>query len=213
LLAALLAVPVFVLVSAFEPWTTNATYGADALATYIRYLYANASTSTLTRINTKFHWATGAVFPSLHVAVLTGGALVLRRHNLRTMSLVLFGWAAMSGLVAVYLGRHWLTDSLVAIPFALAVVALGKRFPLDVTLRIRRTAKQQLRPGEIAVIDVSGRSTDWLFSGYYSRQLRILSRGARRRTRLAAQRARVGLARLLSFKSTRRVRRHRQDYR
>jgi hypothetical protein len=139
-------------------------YGADAL-TNIRYLYANASVSTLTRINTNFHSAAGAAFPSLHVAVLLVGALVLQRHRFRTASLILFGLAATTALVGVYLGRHWLVDSLAAIPFSLAVVALGKRFPLDLNLRLRSTAPA-LRPGEIAVINPAPKSWKWLFSGF-----------------------------------------------
>ena len=212
LLAALLAVPLFVLVSAFEPWTTNAAYGADLLATNIRYLYADAPASTLTRINTHYHWAAGGVFPSLNVAVLTCGALVLRRHHLRSMSVVLFAWAAMSALVAVYLGRHWLIDSLAAIPFALSVVALGKRFPLDVNLTVRSPKQLQLRPGEIAVVDPNEQSADWLLSGYYTRQLSMLSRAARRSMRLAAQRAHLAFARLVSSRSKRQQRRRRHHY-
>jgi hypothetical protein len=196
-LAGLLAVPLFAVLPAFEPWTTNATYGADAL-TNIRYLYANASVSTLTRINTNFHSAAGAAFPSLHVAVLLVGALVLQRHRFRTASLILFGLAATTALVGVYLGRHWLVDSLAAIPFSLAVVALGKRFPLDLNLRLRSTAHAALRPGEIAVIDLRNEELEWLFSGFYSRRLRVTSRGALRRTRSAVRRARARPKRLRS---------------
>jgi hypothetical protein len=208
-LAGLLAVPLFAVLPAFEPWTTNATYGADAL-TNIRYLYANASISTLTRINTNFHSAAGAAFPSLHVAVLLVGALVLQRHRFRTASLILFGLAAATAIVGVYLGRHWLVDSLAAIPFSLAVVALGKRFPLDLNLRLRSTAHPALRPREIAVIDPGTEELQWLFSGFYSRRLRTTSRDALRRTRLAAGRAGASIMRLRSFKSSNRRQRRRR---
>ena len=209
-LAGVLAVPLFVLLPAFEPWTTNATYGADALATNIRYLYANASISTLTRINTEFHSAAGSAFPSLHVAVLLVGALVLRRHRFRTASLILFGMAATTALVGVYLGRHWLVDSLAAIPFSLAVVALGQRIPLDLSLKLRSTAHPVLRPGEIAVVDPRDDELRWLFSGFFSRRLRSMSRDAWRSTRVAAARARVSVMSFRSFKSSKRRQRRRR---
>jgi len=206
-LAGLLAVPLFALLPAFEPWTTNATYGADALATNIRYLYANASISTLRRINTEYHSAAGSAFPSLHVAVLLVGALVLRRHRFRTASVVLFALAATTALVGVYLGRHWVLDSLAAIPFSLAVVALGRRFPLDLSLGRRSAEQPVLRPGQIAVIDTRDDEMRWLFSGYFSRQLRVMSRDALRSSRVGAQRVRESIVRLRSFKSSRRRRR------
>jgi hypothetical protein len=101
-------------------------------------------------------------------------------------------------------------DSLAAIPFSLAVVALGKRFPLDLNLRLRSTAHPALRPGEIAVVDPRTEEPQWLFSGFYGRRLRMTSRDALRRTRLAAGRVRASIMRFRSFKSSHRRQRRRR---
>ena len=205
-LAGLLAVPIFVLFPASEPWTTNASYGADVAATSIRYLHGTVSVSTLTRINTHFHSATRSAFPSLHVAVIIIGGLVFRRHRMRMTSLVLFGMAGLTALVGLYLGRSWLLGSVTAIPFSLAVVALGKRFPLDVSLRQRCITRGVLRPGEIAVVDTKEHEVQWLFSGYYTRELRKLSRDVWR----SLERTRERVTGLLSFKSSNRRQRRRR---
>ena len=212
LFAGLLALPLFVLLPTFEPWTTNAAYGAygaDALATNIRYLYDHASVATLVRINREYHWAAGGEFPSLHIAVLLVGALVLRRFNFLVSSLVVFGLAALTALIGIYLGRHWVIDSVAAIPFSLAVVALARRFPLDLSLRQRSAIGPALRPGEIAVIDPNEQSPNWLFSGFYRRWFKTFWRDAWAAARLAPRRAGTSLIRLLSFKSNRRRRRRR----
>jgi hypothetical protein len=136
-LAGLLAVPLFAVLPAFEPWTTNATYGADAL-TNIRYLYANASVSTLTRINTDFT----PPLPALRFRVCASRFSSWAR------------WCSATPLPhgvthPVRIGRDDRAgrrvprppaglDSLAAIPFSLAVVALGKRLPLDLNLRLQK---------------------------------------------------------------------------
>jgi PAP2 superfamily protein len=209
LFAGLLAVPLFVLLPTFEPWTTNAAYGAKVLATNIRFLYANASRSTLTRINSEYHWAAGGAFPSLHIAVLLVGAFVLRRFKFVVSSLVLFGLAAITAITGVYLGRHWVVDSVAAIPFALAVVALAARFPLDLSLRQRREVGPVFRPGQIAVVDPNEQSPNWLFSGFYRRWFKAFSRDTWQVVRLAPRRIRASSMRLLSFRSNRRGRRPR----
>ena len=198
-LTALLAVPLFVLLPTFEPWTTNALYGAKGIATNVRYLHPNPSLPLLTRINTQFHWATASAFPNLRVAVPLVAAFVLRRHSARAMSLVMIGIAVMSGVVGVYLGRHWMVDAVAAVPFSLSVFALESRIPFNVILRARTTTAGTLRPGEIAVVnDPNEDAVRWLFSRYFRQRLVVLYRDASTHTLVALARVRRGVLRRLS---------------
>jgi hypothetical protein len=183
LLTALLAVPLFVLLPTFEPWTTNTLYGAREIATNVRYLHANPSLPMLTLINTRFHWAAGSAFPNLRVAVPLVASFVLRRHRLRLMSLLMLGMAMTSALVGGYLGRHWMIDAVAALPFALSVIALESRIPFDVIFKRRTITAATLRPGEIAVVtDPNEDAARWLFSGFFRRRLVLLyKKGALRR--------------------------------
>ncbi len=164
-LTAACAVPLFVLIPLFEPWTTNALYGAPDAATGVRYLFSHASGATLTRINTGFHSAAIGTLPSLHVAFPLVVSLVLRRHRERIASIALAIMAALSAFVVVYLGRNWIVATAAAVPFAFAVADLTRRVPLNVTIKLRRTAKPVLRPGEVAVpMDPAVDGAQW-FSG------------------------------------------------
>jgi membrane-associated phospholipid phosphatase len=163
-----LALPLYVLVPTFDPWTTNALYGAKGLTTHIGYLYPNPSPALLTQVNTTLHWAAGSAFPSLHVAFPLVVSLVLRKHGLRVLSYVMAGMAAITALVVVYLGRHWIIDVIAAVPFALAVVALGSRVPLTVTVGPRSTPDAARPRGEEAT--ASGRTVDavqWLSAVFF----------------------------------------------
>jgi len=75
--------------------------------------------------------------------------------------------------------------------------------PLEVRVRM---------DGEIAVVDQNEQSADWLFSGYYTRHLRVVSRDAWRSISLAARRVRLAFARLVSSRSKRHHRSRRQHY-
>ena len=133
-LTCLCAIPFYVLLPTFDPWTTNALYGGVGVKTGIRYLYANPSVPTLTQINTTLHWAAGSAFPSLHVAFPLVVSLVLRRHAMRWASAFMMLMTLTTMFVIVYLGRHWIVDAIAAVPFAFAVVALGERIPLNFVL-------------------------------------------------------------------------------
>ena len=150
-LTPVLALPLFVLAPAFDPWTTNAIYGAKGLTTHIRYLYTTPPLPLLTQINTQLHWSAGSAFPSLQVAFPLVVSLVLRRHGMKALSLCMAGIAAMTMFVSVYLGRHWVSDTVAAIPFSFAVAALSSRIPLNIIVGPRHTPRRALRHGEVAV--------------------------------------------------------------
>jgi hypothetical protein len=133
-LTSVCAIPFYVLLPTFDPWTTNALYGAVGVKTGIRYLYTNPSVPTLTSINTTLHWAAGSAFPSLHVAFPMVVSIVLRKHRMPRASAFMMLMAMTTMFVIVYLGRHWIVDAIAAVPFAYAVVALGERLPLNLIL-------------------------------------------------------------------------------
>jgi hypothetical protein len=161
-IAAVGAIPLFVLLPAFEPWTTNSLYGAVVHTTSIQFLGAHPVIPALTQINARYHWAAGGSLPSLHVAFPFVAALVLRRHRLRWASWLALAMAAASAFVVVYLGRNWIICTLAAIPFALAVVGVSGRIRVPLVLQRRRDAATRLRPGEIAVpLDPTTRDVEW----------------------------------------------------
>lgn len=167
-LTPVLALPLFVLVPTFDPWTTNAIYGAKGLTTHIRYFYTTPSLPLLTQINTQLHRAAGSAFPSLQVAFPLVMSLVLRRYGMKALSRFMAGMAAMTMFVSVYLGRHWVIDAIAAIPFAFAVVALSSRIRFNIIVGPRHTPRPTLRPGEVAV--PSRRTTDavqWLSAVFF----------------------------------------------
>ena len=159
------AVPLFVLLPLFEPWTTNALYGAHGASSSVRYLFSHASGTTLTRINTQFHSAAIGTLPSLHVAFPLVVSLVLRRHRERIASIAMATMAALSAFAVVYLGRNWIIATVAAVPFAFAVADLSRRVPLGLTIKPRHKAEAVLRPGEVAVpMDPALEAVQW-FSG------------------------------------------------
>jgi hypothetical protein len=167
-LTSVLALPLFVLVPTFDPWTTNAVYGATGLTTHIRYLYTNPSASVLTQVNTTLHWSAGSALPSLHVAFPLVVSLVLRKHGMRALSYVMMGMTALTVLVIVYLGRHWIIDAIAAVPFSLAVVALGSRIPMTFTVGPRSKPRPALRPGAVAVASDGAMDTmQWLSAVFF----------------------------------------------
>jgi hypothetical protein len=167
LVTAVSAMPLFVVLPAFDPWTTNALYGAIG-KTSIQFLYSSPSIPALSEINARYHWSAGAAFPSLHVAFPLVTALVLRKHRLRWTSWFMVAMAATSMFVVVYLGRNWIVSTLFAIPFAFAIVAVAERIPFNVVLKPRRKPQQVLRPGEIAVpIDPNVRAVEWYSAMFF----------------------------------------------
>lgn len=159
---AISAVPLFILLPTFDPWTTNAIYGAIGGTTSIKYLYANPSLTALREIDARYHWAAGAALPSLHVALPLVASLVLRKHRLRWASWFMAAMAATSMFVVVYLGRNWILCTLAAIPFAMTVAAVTERIRVTLVLKARRTTETVLRRGEIAApLDPNDRVVEW----------------------------------------------------
>lgn len=136
-LTALLAVPFFVLVPVFDAWATNPLYGYQGAGqTGVRYLYPGADLQVLTHIATRDRWATGSCLPSLHTAYPFLFALIAARHRLRAAAWVTGGVAALTALAVIYLGRHWVSDVLVSIPFVLGVHWLVRLIDPHLGLRL-----------------------------------------------------------------------------
>jgi hypothetical protein len=125
ILAACLAVPIFVMVPVFEPWMLNSTYGyAGSDSTSVRFLATTEADAELSRILREVRWAAGACVPSLHVAL----PMVVSRIGFQ-QRMPAIGWlfAVFSVLVSfsvVYLGRHWLIDVAAGLAFGVGVARL-----------------------------------------------------------------------------------------
>ena len=145
ILAALLAIPFFILLPVVDPWATNILYGyTQSGQTAVRYLYPDPDLTSLTRIATQTRLATASCFPSLHVALPLVFTLIAIRHRLRLATAVLGSVAAAISLGVVYLGRHWITDVIAAIPFAFAIHYLVER----INLRLPLSSQCELSGGE-----------------------------------------------------------------
>ena len=167
-LTVVVALPLFVLLPAFDPWTTNTLYGAKSTATHIRFLYTNSSLSMLRRITAQDHWAAGLGIPNLHVALPLVGSFILRRQGLRAASLVMAVIAAVSAFVALYLGRGWLIGCVAAIPLSMAVVSMVSRSRFDVVASLRKKTPPILRPGEVAApSDPRVDAVQWLAETFF----------------------------------------------
>ena len=162
------AIPLFLVFPTFDPWTTNSLYGAVGTTTSIKYLVPHPVIAALTQINARHHWAAGAAFPSLHVALPFVASLVLRRHRLRWASLFMTAMAVTSMFVVVFLGRNWILSAVAAIPFALTTSTVSTRFRLDFVLDPRREREPVLRPGEIALpADPTARAVEWYSAMFF----------------------------------------------
>ncbi len=137
LLISLLAMPFFLLLPVFDPWSLNPAYGySGAGAVDIRYLYPDAYPARLSYIVTHLHWATGACLPSLHVAFPLLFALIARRHGLLTLWRLCLGFTILTAIAIVYLGRHWIIDIPASVPFCFLVLWLAERLKWDPTLEL-----------------------------------------------------------------------------
>jgi PAP2 superfamily protein len=145
ILAALLAIPFFILLPVVDPWATNTLYGyTQSGQTAVRYLYPDPDLTSLSRIATQARLATGSCFPSLHVALPLVFTLVAIRHRLRVATWVLATVTAATSVAVVYLGRHWIMDVIAAVPFAFAIQYLVER----INLRLPLSSKCELAGGE-----------------------------------------------------------------
>lgn len=142
ILTAVLAIPFFVLIPIFEPWTLNPLYGSTGSEiTQVRNLYPDADTQTLTRIAQDFHWATGSCLPSLHFAFPYVSGLLLWRSHLRLYGVCFLALAVITAFAVVYLGRHWAIDVIAAIPYGIGIVWASERVRWRFTLRALSQAK------------------------------------------------------------------------
>ncbi len=142
ILTAVLAVPFFVLIPIFEPWTLNPLYGSSGSEiTRVRYLYPDADTQFLTRIAQDFQWATGSCLPSLHFAFPYVLGLLLWRSNLRLYGVCFLALAVITAFAVVYLGRHWVIDVIAAIPYGIGIVWASERLRWRFTLGALSPAK------------------------------------------------------------------------
>jgi hypothetical protein len=134
-LTGVLALPFFLLLPVFDPWATNPMYGYQGSGqTVVRYLYPGADLSQLSAIATMDRWATGSCLPSLHFAFPMVLALLAARHRLRAEAWVLAGLTIAVGGAVVYLGRHWIADVAVAVPYSLGIVWLVGKIDPRITL-------------------------------------------------------------------------------
>ncbi|MEO7986974.1 MAG: phosphatase PAP2 family protein [Gemmatimonadales bacterium] len=134
-LLSVLSLPLFVLLPVFDPWALNPTYGYGGSGQIgVLYLYPGSSLPILQNIVTELRWATGACLPSLHVAFPLLFGLVARRARLRKLWLCYGAFAAITGVVVVYLGRHWVIDVVAAIPASYGALWLVGRLPWRLTL-------------------------------------------------------------------------------
>jgi hypothetical protein len=128
ILTALLAIPFFIWLPVVDPWATNTLYGfGQSGQTAVRYLYPDPDITSLSMIATQVRLATGSCLPSLHVALPLVFTLIAKRHRLHLATGVLAGVTAATSAAVVYLGRHWITDVIAAVPFAFGVQYLVER--------------------------------------------------------------------------------------
>jgi len=120
-----LAVPFFVLFRVFEPWITNPAFAArDHGSSLVRFLIFDLDGAMLRRIASEFEWSAASCLPSLHVTIPLVTALIAWRTGFRRFAGSYLALAAVTTFVVVYLGRHWLTDAVFAVPFAYGAVRL-----------------------------------------------------------------------------------------
>jgi membrane-associated phospholipid phosphatase len=128
LLTAVLALPVFLAFPIFEPWALNPVYGYEGPGEVaVSYAYPGADRTALQFVATELRWATGACLPSLHVAFPMVYAMILTRARLRILGAVYWLLAGLTGIGVVVLGRHWMIDVVLAVPYAMLVVAITEK--------------------------------------------------------------------------------------
>jgi membrane-associated phospholipid phosphatase len=135
-LISFLAVPFFVLLPVYDPWTTNPIYGnAGGFATHIQYSYPRANLFMLRFIANDYNkWASAYCLPSLHVSFPLLFYFLTRRGGLRVLSWVYLAITAATCFAIVYLGRHWIVDIIVAIPYTYGIARLTEKINVDFTL-------------------------------------------------------------------------------
>jgi hypothetical protein len=145
LLTAIAAIPFFVALPVFEPWTLNGLYGSTgSTGTSVRLLYPDADIEALGRVARDLRWAAGSCLPSLHFAFPFVSGLVLWQSRLRVIGGSFLVLAAVTAYTIVFLGRHWIADVLAAIPYSLGITWVSIRFALRFTLTEDRAGADPL---------------------------------------------------------------------
>lgn len=135
-LVSVLAIPLFVLLPVYEPWTTNPMYGnPGGMATHLQYLNPSANLFHLRFITNDFNkWVSAYCLPSLHISFPLLFFFLTRRNGLRILSWLYLGITVATSFAIVYLGRHWMVDILVAVPFTYGIVRLTEKLNVDFCL-------------------------------------------------------------------------------
>lgn len=127
-LLSLLALPVYVLFPVFDPWTLNSAYGpvsGPSLAVY--YSYPAAAPELLRRVLVEAPGVVGSCLPSLHVAIPAYFAILANRRGHRRIAWLFAAVTVFVTIAVSWLGRHWIVDGIVAIPFAWLCVLIIDR--------------------------------------------------------------------------------------
>ncbi len=126
-LAPVLALPAFLLIPVYEPWALNPAYGYAGIgATELRFLVLPTSTPELRAIARDLRWAAGACLPSLHVALPLVVSRIAFASKVPVIGWLYAAWAAVTAFIVIHLGRHWVVDVVVALPFAWLVAAVAR---------------------------------------------------------------------------------------
>jgi hypothetical protein len=136
-LVSCLAVPLFVLFPVYEPWTTNPIYNnPGTFATHIQYLHPGANLFMLRFIANDYNkWVSAYCLPSLHISFPLMLYFLTRRDGLRILSWVYLAVTVATCFAIVYLGRHWIIDIALAVPYTYGIVRLTEKIKVDYCLR------------------------------------------------------------------------------
>ena len=136
-LLSFLALPIYVLFPVFDPWTLNSIYGAvpgESLGVY--YSYPGATPELLRTVLSEAPGVVGSCLPSLHVAIPAYFAILGHRRGHKRIAGLFAVLCLLVTLAVAWLGRHWIIDGIVAIPFAWAVVLIIDRIRQSQQIRI-----------------------------------------------------------------------------
>jgi hypothetical protein len=126
MLAAVLAVPFFVLLPVFEPWALNPAYGyLGSGQTVIEFLAAEGAHARLAALLQQHRVATALCLPSLHVALPTLVAAISFERRLPRVGGVFVGLTVAVSIAVVCLGRHWITDVAAGVAYGIAIARLA----------------------------------------------------------------------------------------
>ena len=140
ILTAVLAVPVFLAFPVFEPWVLNPIYGYQGSgAVAVSYEYPGADLAALRFVATELRWATGASLPSLHVAFPLVYAFIFTRGRVQMLGAAYGLLAGLTAVGVLFLGRHWVIDVILAVPYAMAVVAITESVARRTTFGTERS--------------------------------------------------------------------------